>query len=72
MEFQTVEKSTSLSEIPGFSYGPCVINSLPRPAAWEEHKLTNAQIDSVDLQIRGIQAYNPRYPDTEDDILELM
>ena len=70
--FYTIEKSTPLSQIPALNYTHEMIAPLPRPLTWDERPLTNAMEHAIHLHKRCFTDYNPRSPETEDQILDMM
>lgn len=67
-----MEKKTPLSQIPGLLYKWQALANLPRPAAWDDAKLSAAAKLSVDLKVVGHAVYEPDIPELPEQVLDTL
>ena len=70
--FLTLEKQTSLSQIPGLRYSFEALANIPKPVTWEEQALTPASLQSIKLKTIGTDVYDPLIPEFQDSFINQM
>ena len=65
-----MEKQSALSQIPGLTYRPEALANLPKPAQWNEHKLSDATRQSIVIRAVGTATYDPNLPESIDDMVK--
>ena len=67
--FQTLEKQTALSQIPGLTYRPEVLANLPKPSTWDDRKMSDATRLSIVFRPLGTATLDPSLPDSAQDLV---
>ena len=71
-EFLTMEKRTSLAEIPGLKYRPEAVANLQLPPTLDRKPLSSAARFSIRLAKKAETDYDPKNPDSEEVIKDQM
>ena len=70
--YMVLEKTTTLSQIPGLRYRPKLISNLPRPSTWDKAPLTEATLNSVKVTVVDHAVHDPLVPILKDEALDAM
>ena len=72
VEFLTIEKKTALSQIPGLKYRPEVLANLPKPASWDNHKLSESAKQSIIVRALSTAIFDPSIQESTSEVLRYL